>query len=269
VSKSVTFAITWWIPLENLETPLPVESNSETQSIVSERFGFDSENIFSAKITLDKHRKRITIYFLVHHPDKSCCRVEEVECCAPSCAEIKENMSASPTMKSPIQMFDFTSPKSFEKFPKDVLFFVKMSSTIANYDFKFRDRTFDLWDAARTLKLTDFLFLIGSTAFPAHRSLLAARSPVFAAMLNSGLEEARTSQVKLNDTDPETFALFMRFLYVGELEDDEEETVVSGPMKKKLFALADKYQVETLMKICQAPTDSTDLEEKIDAFLSC
>ncbi len=113
----------------------PTIPNSETQSIVSERFGFDSENIFSAKITLDKHRKRITIYFLVHHPDKSCCRVEEVECCAPSCAEIKENMSASPTMKSPIQMFDFTSPKSFEKFPKDVLFFVKMSSTIANYDF--------------------------------------------------------------------------------------------------------------------------------------
>ena len=104
---------------------------------------------------------------------------------------------------------------------------------------------------------------------PAHRSLLAARSPVFAAMLNSGLEEAQTGQVQISDSDPETFALFLRFLYVGKLENNIEKTVVSGPMKMKLFALADKYQVETLMKICQNPTGSTNLEEKIDAFLSC
>jgi len=147
-----------------------------------------------------------------------------------------------------------------------------MASTIPTVDFQFRDGLFenDLLGAARDLKLTDFVFLVGSTSFPAHRSLLAARSPVFAAMLNSGLEEARTGQVQINDTDPETFALFLRFLYVGELEYDEEEDEValSGPMKKKLFVLADKYQVETLMKICQTPASSADLEGTMDTFLS-
>ena len=111
------------------------------------------------------------------------------------------------------------------------------------------------------------MFLEGSTSFPAHRSLLAARSPVFAARLNSGLEEARTGQVQINDADPESFALFLRFLYVGELEGNEEKIVISGPIKKKLFALADQYQVETLMKICQTPASSADLEETMNSFM--
>ena len=90
-------------------------------------------------------------------------------------------------------------------------------------------------------------------------------------LLYYGLEEAQTGQVLINDTDPETFGLFLRFLYVGdELEGDEGEMVIiSGPMKKKLFALADKYQVETLMKICQTPASSADLEETMNTFLSC
>ena len=154
-------------------------------------------------------------------------------------------MIASPIMGSSIQMFAVTLSKQFQSFSEDVQFNVKLSSTIPNIDFKFRDRSFEeeLWGAARALNLTDFMFLVGSASFPAHRSLLAARSPVFAAMLNSGLEEAQTGQVLINDTDPETFGLFLRFLYVGELEGDEGEMVIiSGPMKKKLFALADKYQ---------------------------
>ena len=77
-------------------------------------------------------------------------------------------------------------------------------------------------NCARALNnLTDFVFVVGSASFQAHRPLLAAHSPVFAA----GLEEARTGQVQINDTDPESFALFLRFVYVGELEGDEEEAV--------------------------------------------
>ena len=48
-------------------------------------------------------------------------------------------------------------------------------------------------------------------------------------MLNSGLDEARTGQVQINDADPETFALFLQFLYVGKLEENEEEVVISDP----------------------------------------
>ena len=182
-------------------------------------------------------------------------------------------MTASSTGEmNSIQIFTISVEQSYA-FPSQIRFHVKLSSTIPTFDFKFRDGSFesDLLGAARDLKLTDFVFLVGSTSFPAHRSLLAARSPVFAAMLNSGLEEARTGQVQINDTDPETFALFLRFLYVGELEYDEEEAkevVVVGAMRKKLFVLADKYQVETLMKICQTPATSADLEGTMDTFLS-
>jgi len=216
-------------------------------------------------------RKICTIYFLVNHPAKTGCSVERVDCSWFNQTWQKAKpMTESPTGdRNSIQIFTISDERCYAS-PSQIRFHIQIASTIPNYDFKFRDQLFqkDLWGAARALKMTDFVFLVGSTSFPAHRSILAARSPVFAAMLNSGLEEARSGQVQINDTDPESFALFLRFLYVGELEDNEEEAVISGLMKKKLFALADKYQVETLMKICQTPARSADLEETMNSFLS-
>lgn len=59
----------------------------------------------------------------------------------------------------------------------------------------------------------------------------------FAAMLNSGLDEARTGQVQINDADPETFALFLQFFYVGKLEENEEEVAISDPIKNEAALL--------------------------------
>ena len=220
-------------------------------------------------------RKICAIYFLVNNPSKTACTVERVDCSPftqQTWRKAKLMMASQTGEMNSIQIFAISVEQSYA-FPTRISRFrVKMTSTTPTFDFKFIDQSFkeDLWGSSSiNLKLTDFVFLVEFTSFPAHRSLLAARSSVFfAAMLNSGLEEARTGQVQINDTDPETFALFLRFLYVGELEDEEEETVVSGPMKMKLFTLADKYQVETLMKICQTPASSVDMEETMDSFLS-
>jgi len=60
--------------------------------------------------------------------------------------------------------------------------------------------------------MPDVEFLVGEEAFGAHRSLLSARSPVFAAMFASGKNEAERGQVKIGDADPATF---QQFLYTG------------------------------------------------------
>ena len=105
------------------------------------------------------------------------------------------------------------------------------------------------------------LFLVGEEAFGAHRSLRSARSPVFATMFASGMKEADTGQVRIEDVDPSTFKRFLKFLYTGMLEPSAD--------REEIFVLADKYQVETLMNYCRPATEPTDVDEFTEVFLSC
>ena len=70
-----------------------------------------------------------------------------------------------------------------------------------------------LWDAAVNKKMTDVEFLVEDESFGVHRSFLSARSPVFAAMFASGMKEADTGQVCIEDVDPTTFQHPLKFLY--------------------------------------------------------
>ena len=75
------------------------------------------------------------------------------------------------------------------------------------------------------------------------------------------MAEAQTGQVRIEDVDPNIFHSFLEFLYIGTLKSYEE--------KEQLFALADKYQVETLMNLCQ-PTvvESVDVDDFTKALLA-
>lgn len=95
----------------------------------------------------------------------------------------------------------------------------------------------------------------------AHRFILTARSPVFAAMFNSGMSECLTGKVRIENVDPTTFRDFLKFLYTGMLEPSAD--------REELFVLADKYQVETLMNYCRPATEPTDVDEFTEVFLSC
>jgi len=80
-------------------------------------------------------------------------------------------------------------------------------------------------------------------------------------MFASGMEEARTGQVRIDYVDPDSFRHFIQFLYTG--------TLVATADKAKIFIVADKYQVETLMELCRTSTQSLDIEEITAVFLSC
>ena len=101
--------------------------------------------------------------------------------------------------------------------------------------------------------MTDVEFLVGEEALGAHRSLLCARSPVFAAMFASGMKEAENGHVRIEDVDPPSFERFLKFLYTGLMDE-------SLAMDEKLFAVADKYQVETLMELCRPATLTPDTD---------
>ena len=140
----------------------------------------------------------------------------------------------------------------------------KLRSYISNFINKTMDSTWgdQLWAAAVNRKMTDVEFLVGEEAFGAHRSLISARSPVFAAMFISGMKEAATGQVRIEDVDPTTFQHFLKFLYTGMFEPSSKD--------RELFKVADKYGVETLMELGRPATKTdVDMDHVFKIFLSC
>ncbi len=265
--------IVWNVPSKDVDPPVS-GSNAMELSRVSEGFslGESSDKGSSAKITLDIQRRESTIFFLAHQdPDKTGIDVEEVACAvAGETHQLKMTPKTSGGGNS-IKIFSRKIKSVHElhyNFPKEIIFFFKLVSTVPTFSYNFVDRSFgdNLWTVASNKKLTDVEFIVGSSTFSAHRSLLMARSSIFAAMFkNSETEEARTGKVHINDVDPDTFSIFLRFLYEGEIHKNCERA-----LKKKLFTLAVKYKVETLMAICKSsPAGLGDMEEMMDAFFSC
>ena len=104
----------------------------------------------------------------------------------------------------------------------------------------------DLWTAATNAQLTEVVFQVGDSTFPAHKFVLAARSPVFRAMFEADMKEARTGRVNIVDAAPDIFEQFLQFLYTGKL---------IKPASKQLGYVAEKYEVRTLSSLCQSVAD--------------
>ncbi|XBH65349.1 hypothetical protein VPH35_118962 [Triticum aestivum] len=97
----------------------------------------------------------------------------------------------------------------------------------------------------------DVVFDVGSETIAAHRCVLAACSPVFAAELFGPMKEgnAAGSSVRVEDMDAEVFKALLRFAYTGSLPDmrKEEEDVTC----QHLLVAADRYGMERLKLICE------------------
>uniref|UniRef100_A0A8C9LCE3 BTB domain-containing protein n=1 Tax=Pavo cristatus TaxID=9049 RepID=A0A8C9LCE3_PAVCR len=91
----------------------------------------------------------------------------------------------------------------------------------------------DLGNLWETTRFTDCSFYVGGQEFKAHKSVLAARSPVFNAMFEHEMEESKKNRVEINDVDPEVFKEMMRFIYTGKAPNLEK-------MADNLLAAADK-----------------------------
>lgn len=76
-----------------------------------------------------------------------------------------------------------------------------------------------------------------------HKVILAARSPVFLAMLTADMQEAKTNSVHISDFDMKTIKEFLRFIYCEKIESLSE-------VAPSLILAADKYQIIKLRDIC-------------------
>ncbi|CAM0909309.1 unnamed protein product [Alopecurus aequalis] len=116
----------------------------------------------------------------------------------------------------------------------------------------------DLGNLLSSQNDADVTFVAGAESFRAHRCVLAARSPVFAADLAGSLLD-ETHEVK--DMDADTFRALLHFIYTDALplqleyinhrrpESGKEDQVAM--MVRRLLDAADRYRVERLKMICE------------------
>jgi BTB/POZ domain len=85
---------------------------------------------------------------------------------------------------------------------------------------------------------------VESKAFKAHRAILCARSPTFAAMFrsDSSFAEAMKGQLLITDSTPEAVEVMLHYLYTGDVnwaDTADEQSVFT--LQEAVLVLADKY----------------------------
>ncbi|XP_047078760.1 BTB/POZ and MATH domain-containing protein 2-like [Lolium rigidum] len=96
--------------------------------------------------------------------------------------------------------------------------------------------------------------IVGSfRRFKVHGCMLAARSPVFRALLCGSMMESKQSRLSIDDTDADVFELLLYYIYHDCLpESMDEATEEATNMAQHLFVAADRYGVERLKLMCQS-----------------
>ncbi|KAK9826376.1 hypothetical protein WJX81_005251 [Elliptochloris bilobata] len=97
----------------------------------------------------------------------------------------------------------------------------------------------------------DVTFQVEGEELPAHRIVLTARSPVFHALLNSGMREGAEGVVKLEDVRAPVFRTLLQFVYTDALPQDLEGAALEVAMAQHLLVAADRFQLGRLRRICE------------------
>ena len=87
-----------------------------------------------------------------------------------------------------------------------------IEASAPSYALYFLQNIAELWKEAL---FCDVTVSVGKTQFQAHKTVLAAASPFFKAMLLSGMEEQKRNAIQLHDVSPDVFSRIISFIYTG------------------------------------------------------
>nr|TKW11289.1 hypothetical protein SEVIR_6G223600v2 [Setaria viridis] len=96
---------------------------------------------------------------------------------------------------------------------------------------------------------SDVSFIIAGEEFPAHRAVLAARSPVFKAQLLASMADAKMASITMHDIAPATFRAVLQYMYTDDLPEDEDDELEAATIGATL-ACAETYNCPELKKKC-------------------
>lgn len=88
--------------------------------------------------------------------------------------------------------------------------------------------------------LSDVKICVENREFDAHKTVLAARSPVFAAMFRNQMKENSENRIEVADSNETAVGELLRYLYA------ERTIPLTIDLALDLFELADKYDIQNL-----------------------
>jgi speckle-type POZ protein len=99
---------------------------------------------------------------------------------------------------------------------------------------------------------TDVAFQVRKEVFPAHRIVLAMRSPVFKAELYGPMRDKRKRKITVKDTQPAVFKALLHYIYTDSLPSmDDVDDNDQKEMVKHFLVAADKYAMERMKLTCE------------------
>ncbi|EGT55769.1 CBN-BATH-44 protein [Caenorhabditis brenneri] len=105
--------------------------------------------------------------------------------------------------------------------------------------------TKDLENLYRSGKHADFTFVVEGRELKAHKAILSARSPVFAAMMEPHTAESQNSRVVLQDIDYEVVQALLYYIYTGTCTN-------MGVHALEILAAAERYSLPGLKNLAEA-----------------
>ncbi|XP_065223722.1 speckle-type POZ protein-like isoform X1 [Planococcus citri] len=109
-------------------------------------------------------------------------------------------------------------------------------------------------------KYSDVVFKTNSSKYPAHKAFLAARSPIFASILQrKETRDGKNRKIRINMThmDDEVFRAMLQYIYTGKVDNLDQ-------LAERLFVAATKYGLDELRKICEQSLCKTLSAEKAE-----
>ena len=96
-----------------------------------------------------------------------------------------------------------------------------------------------------------------------HQIFLAARSPVFKAMLQAEMKEKQSKKIVIEDFNPRTVAHMLKFMYTGDISVDDMEDLTMD-----LLRAADFYELDGLKEMCEETLCSNlSIENSIECLV--
>ncbi|KAL9888482.1 protein roadkill-like [Glossina fuscipes] len=93
-------------------------------------------------------------------------------------------------------------------------------------------------------EFSDVTLAVNGHEIRAHKSILVARSSVFAAMFRHSMEETQTNRINITDVDYIVLKEMLTYMYTGEVPNLSNNAL-------HLLEAADKYGLESLKTLCQ------------------
>merc|ERR1719397_2260768 len=123
---------------------------------------------------------------------------------------------------------------------------------------------FDVLSSVNKLNLqedssTDLTIVCGSETFRVHRNLLCYRSPVFSAMLDSDMREAREGEINIQEMNSTTLSSMIHYIYTKKLATGWQDLDILDVARA-----ADMYDLPGWMEVfCSGLRETTLSEEQL------